>query len=259
MNYGTAATLLKGNGMQAVILDPGTAAAKGRAGRLPCALVDIAGRPLIERQLDFLFGGGVESACVCTGHDGYGAFRDWLRGCGYTGRVELVAKNHNGTEDGPLHDLNAVLSRGNFKDGAVVTTGNRYFDFPFSGFVEFCRVHEGDSVLIMDVRNSGRAVRCGMAAVTANDRVISFSVDPPGKKETPLVALPLIHLSAETIPYLGRYLAEGNDAGCIGSFLEWSYRFRPLFAYRAEGRHFRVTDAASARKAASHFEKSGHI
>jgi hypothetical protein len=95
--------------------------------------------------------------------------------------------------------------------------------------------------------------------VTANDRVINFSVDPSGKKSTPLVALPLIHLSTETIPYLGRYLAEGNGADCIGSFLEWSYRFRPLFAYKAEGKHFRVTNAASARKIASHFEKSGRI
>ena len=73
------------------------------------------------------------------------------------------------------------------------------------------------------------------------------------------MALPLIHLSAETIPYLGRYLAEGNDAGCIGSFLEWSYRFRPLFAYKAEGKHFRLTNGASAKKIASHFEKTGRI
>jgi len=245
--------------MQAVILDPGTAAASGgRAGRLPGALVDVGGRPLIEHQLDFLFGGGVESACVCTGENGYGRFRDWLRGCDYTGRVELVTNGGNG-DGGPLHDLGTIIGRGNFVDGVVVTAGNRYFDFPFAGFVDFCGVHDGDSVVIMDVRNGGKAVRCGMAAVTANDRVISFEVDPSGKKGTPLVALPLIHLSAETIPYLGRYLAEGNNAECIGSFLEWSFRFRPLFAYKAEGKHFRVTNAASAKKVASHFEKSGRI
>ncbi len=247
--------------MQAVLLDPGTAeTSKGRGSRSPGALVDVGGRPLIEHQLDFLFGGGVKSACVCTGQDGYGAFRDWLRGCDYTGRVELVTNNnHNGGGTGPLRDLCAILERGNFIDGVVVTAGNRYFDFPFSGFVEFCGVHDGDAVVIMDVKNGGKAVRCGMAAVTANDRVISFEVDPTGKKGTPLVALPLLHLSAETIPYLGRYLAEDNDAGCIGSFLEWSYRFRPLFAYKAEGKHFRVTNAASAKKIASYFEKSGRI
>ncbi len=247
--------------MQAVVLDPGTAAtSKGSAGRLPGALIDIGGRPLIEHQLDFLFGGGIESACVCTGQDGYGAFRDWLRSCDYTGRVELVTdNNHNSGDTGPLHDLGTILGRGNFTDGVVVTAGNRYFDFPFSGFVEFCKDHDGDSVVIMNVKNGGKAVRCGMAAITANERIISFSVDPGGKTHTPLVALPLLHLSAETIPYIGRYLSEGNDAGCIGSFLEWSYRFRPLFAYKAEGKHFRITNAASAKKIASHFEKSGRI
>jgi NDP-sugar pyrophosphorylase family protein len=246
--------------MQAVILDPGSAAASKPGGaKLPEALIDVGGRPLIERQLDFLFGGGVESACVCTGQDGYGRFRDWLRGCDYTGRVELITNNNHNGSGGPLYDLCSVLERGNFTDGAVVTAGNRYFEFPFSGFVEFCREHDGDSVVIMDVKNGGKSVRCGMAAVTSNERVISFAVYPSGKKNTPLVALPLIHLSAETIPYLGRYLAEGNDAGCIGSFLEWSYRFRPLFAFQAEGKHFRITDAASAKKVASHFEKSGRI
>jgi NDP-sugar pyrophosphorylase family protein len=237
--------------MQAVILDPGK-------GKKPGALLDIAGRPLIERQLDFLFGGGVETACVCTGQGGYGAMRDWLRSCDYTGRVELVTSNGGG-EDAPLLDLGAVLERGSFKDGVLVTAGNRFYDFPFGGFYEFCCGRDGDSVVVMDVRNGGKAVRCGMAAVTANDRIISFTVDPDGKTGTPLVALPLLHLSAETIPYLGRYLAEGNSTCCIGSFLEWSYRFRPLFAYKAEGKHFRVTNASSARKVASHFEKSGRI
>jgi NDP-sugar pyrophosphorylase family protein len=238
--------------MQAVILDPGT-------GKLPGALVEIAGRPLIEHQLDFLFAGGVESACVCTGQNGYSRFREWLRACEYTGKVELVTSNHNGGDKGPLHDLNSILDRGKFKDGVVVTAGNRYFEFPFAGFVKFCGSRDGDSVVIMDVKNGGRSVRCGMAAITSNERVISFAVYPSGKKNTPLVALPLIHLSTETLPYLGRYLAEGNDAGCIGSFLEWSYRFRPLFAYHAEGRHFRVTDKASAKRVASHFEKTGRI
>lgn len=237
--------------MQAVILDPGT-------GKNPEALLDIAGRPLIERQLDFLFEGGVESACVCTGQGGYGALRDWLRSCDYTGRVELVTTN-GGCGAGPLRDLGAILERGSFKGGVVVTAGNRFFDFPFGGFFEFLSGRDGDSVVVMDVKNGGKAVRCGMAAVTANDRVISFTVDPDGKTGTPLVALPLLHLSDETIPYLGRYLAEGNATCCIGSFLEWSYRFRPLFAYKAEGRHFRVTNAASAKRVASHFEKYGRI
>jgi NDP-sugar pyrophosphorylase family protein len=246
--------------MQAVILDPGTASAsKGSAGKLPGALIDVGGRPLIEYQLDFLFGGGIESACVCTGREGYGRFRDWLRGCDYTGRVELVTSNGNMDEAGPLYDLATILGRGNFIDGVVVTAGNRYFDFPFTRFIEFCGGHDGDSVVIMDVKYGGKAVRCGMAAVTANDRVISFDVDPEGGTSTPLVALPLIHISSETIPYLGRYLAEGNDADCIGSFLEWSYRFRPLFAYHAEGRHFRITNRASTKRIISHFEKTGRI
>ncbi len=253
--------LFGGTQLQAVILDPGTASAsKGRGKKMPGALVDIGGRPLIEHQLDFLFGGGIESACVCTGENGYGAFRDWLRGCAYTGRVELVTNgSHNGDNAGPLHDLGMILEHGNFTDGVVVTEGNRYFDFPFEGFVRFCGEHDGDVVVVMNVRNGGKAVRCGMAAVTANERIISFAVDPKGKTGTSLVALPLLHLSAETIPYLGRYLSEGNDADRIGSFLEWSYRFRPLFAYKAEGKHFRVTNAASAKKIASHFEKSGRI
>jgi NDP-sugar pyrophosphorylase family protein len=241
-----------------VILDPGQAPGSAAgAGKIPGALRDVAGRPLIEHQLDFLFRGGVDSACVCTGQTGYGMFRDWLRSCGYTGRVELVKGGGNTEGSGILRDLGLVLERGNFNGGVVVTSGNRYFDFPFEDFMEFSRSHGGDAVVIMKVRSSGKAVRCGMAAVTANERVISFEVDRDGGAKAGLAALPLIHLSSETIPYLNRYLAEGNDAGCIGSFLEWSYRFRPLFAYRAEGKHFRVTDAASARRMASHFEKTG--
>jgi hypothetical protein len=70
-----------------------------------------------------------------------------------------------------------------------------------------------------------------------------------------MLALPFYRISAESIPFLRKYLADGNDRDCIGSFFEWSYRRRPLFAYRTDGKRYHLVDESSYRRICSVFEK----
>lgn len=243
--------------MHAVILAaaPASRPVRDRAGA-PMPLTAVGGRPLIEHLLELFFRGGVESASVCGAGTDYYRYLDWLRGCDYTGRVEILDGAANGAA-GPLNDLGRFFRRARPAGGIVVTAGDRFYDFPFESFARFCAERDGDVVCVTGERE-GSAGRCGMAAVTANERVIDFTVQPKGRRRG-LSAIPLLHLSPETTGCLDRYLAEGNDGACVGSFLEWTYRFRPLYAYRIEGRCFHLTGAAAIRRVASHFEKSGGI
>lgn len=243
--------------MRAVILAAGRPARSARdAGRAPMPLAEIGGRPLIEHQLEFLFRGGVESASVCGAGPDYHRYLDWLRGCGYTGRVEIIDGAPNG-EAGPLHDMGRLVRRGRPADGLVVSGGDRLFDFPLGPFLRFCAGRDGDVVGVTDSRQNAGG-RCGTAAVTANDRVIEFAAPAAGRRRG-LSAVPLVRLSSETAGLLERYLAEGNDGVCIGSFLEWTYRFRPLYACRLEGRCLHLDGPAALRRIASRFEKNRRI
>lgn len=243
--------------MNAVILAAGPAPRRGgRPSGDPMPLTAVGDRPLIEHLLEFFFRGGVESASVCATGADYHRYLDWLRGCAYTGRVEILDGAPNGAA-GPLHDLGRLVRRGRPAGGLLVSAGDRFYDFPFEPFARFCSERDGDVVCVTDTREDASG-RCGMAAVTANERVIDFSVES-GRRGRGLSAIPLIHLSAETAACLDRYLSEGNDGACIGSFLEWTYRFRPLYVYRLEGRCFHLNGAAAVRRVASRFEKRDRI
>jgi UTP-glucose-1-phosphate uridylyltransferase len=91
--------------------------------------------------------------------------------------------------------------------------------------------------------------------VTSNGRVIDFE-EKPKKPKSNLLALPLYRMSAETIPFLKKYMMGENDPDRIGSFFAWSYRRRPLFACRVNGTRYHLTDASSYRKTRSVFEKN---
>jgi hypothetical protein len=222
----------------------------------PIPLTPVGPRPLIEHLLEFFFRGGVESASVCAAEADYHRYLDWLRGCDYTGRVEILDGSANGSA-GPLHDLGRFARRGRLSSGIFVTAGDRFYDFPFGRFAGFCDGRDGDVVCVSGDRADAGG-RCGTAAVTANERVIDFAAGARGRRRG-LSAIPLIRLSADTIACLDRYLAEGNEDACIGSFLEWSYRFRPLYAWRLEGRAFHLSGPAAIRRVASRFEMNGGI
>ena len=239
--------------MHAVILAAGAAPpASRRRKNAPIPLAAGGGRPLIEHQLDFFFHGGVESASVCSTGSDYHLYLDWLRGCAYTGRVEIIDGAASGAA-GPLHDLGRLAQRRRPPGGLAITAGDMYYDFPFPPFSRFCGEHDGDVVCVTGAPEDAGG-RCGTAVVTANERVIDFIAGTRSRRRG-LSAIPLIHLSSETTLCLERYLSDGSGGDGIGSFLEWTYRFRPLYAYRLEGRCFRLDGRAAIRRIASRFEK----
>ena len=242
--------------MHAVIHPAGQAVRANGGAAAPPPLTAVGGRPLIEHQLEFFLRGGAESASVCGAGADYHRYLEWLRGSDYAGRVEILDSAANG-EASPLHDIRRLIRRDRPAGGLVVSAGDRFYDFPFDQFVRFCGEHDGDVVGVTVEREDAQG-RCGMAAVTANDRVIDFAAPPKGRRGW-ISAVPLIRLSAETTALLERYLAEGNDGACIGSFLEWTYRFRPLYAYRIEGRCYRLGGPSALKRIASRFEKNGAV
>ena len=81
--------------------------------------------------------------------------------------------------------------------------------------------------MVMEARSKAEFQESGVVVVTSGDRIIDFEEKPDNPKSK-LVSLPLYRLSAETIPFLKKYLMEGNNSNCIGCFFSWSYRRRPL-------------------------------
>lgn len=236
--------------MRAVILASETfSVTRSKWNGRPVSLIPVTGRPVIEHALRFLCSDdSIGNIHICTGSRGYQQFIEWLRGCDYTGRVELFNGNHN--TGGIIAELLNFTSKKNIQEDLLVLPGDHIPDFPAGPFLRFCAEKDGDVVGVVKGRSQGATIRCGFAAVTSRDRVIGFEIDPP-KPKSNLVAFPLVKLSAATIPFLSEYILDGNDTGCIGSFLAWSYRIRPLYAFLQDGGRYQILGEAPLRKISS--------
>jgi glucose-1-phosphate thymidylyltransferase len=226
----------------------------------PKALLDIGGKPVIDHLLDFFCRskeiGGIH---IRTNALYYPVFREWLKGCDYMGRVELSSNGVSSIDNrrGAVADLESVCSKKKFNNDILVAASDNLFDFHLDPFLEFCSDCDGDVVAVMDNGSRTTLREGGVVAVTSNDRVIDFA-EKPSDPKSDLYTLPLYRLSAETIPFLTKYIVNGNDPDCLGCFFEWSYRRRPLFAYKIDGGRYHLTNEDSYKRIVSAFAKDIH-
>ncbi|HUV35397.1 MAG TPA: sugar phosphate nucleotidyltransferase [Patescibacteria group bacterium] len=224
----------------------------------PKALLNVGGKPVIDYLLAFISGAdAVETIHIRTNERYYHAFKDWLRECDYRGKVELSSNgvNEPGGKLGAVGDIEDVCMKKQFKGDIIVAAGDSIFDFPIDSFIDFCGGKNGDVVAVTESADRKALKQGGVVIATSDDRIIDFQ-EKPARPKSKMLALPLYRITAETIPFLRRYLMDGNERDCIGSFFEWSYRRRPLFAYRTDGTRYHIVDAHSYRKACSAFEKN---
>jgi glucose-1-phosphate thymidylyltransferase len=224
----------------------------------PKALLEVGGKPVIDYLLGFMSGSSsIDTIHVRTNAHFYPVFKDWLRECDYTGRVELSSNGVHDAKDklGAVGDIENLCAKKQLRQDVIVAAGDNIFDFSLESFIDFCNERDGDVAVVMESTDK-KALKGGAVVVmTADDRIIDFE-EKPARPKSNMLALPFYRLSSASIPFLRRYLINGNDADCIGSFFEWSYRRRPLFAYRADGTRYHLVDPRSYKNVCSAFEKS---
>ena len=215
--------------------------------KLPKSLLEVGGRPVIDYLLDFLFSSpSISNVHIRTNALYYPLFKDWLKRCPYIGRVEL-SSNGVATADkklGAIGDLENICTANHISEDVLVVASDNIFSFELEPFIEFSRGKMADVVAVSECSDEELLKMGGVVEVTSSGRVIDFKEKPTDPK-TNLSALPLYYLSSNSIQFLKKYIMEGNDRDKMGSFLQWSYRRRPLYAFRVAGSRFHITDLSS--------------
>ena len=140
--------------MQVAILAGGRATRMGElTATTPKYLLDVAGRPFADRQLEWLAGAGVESVVLCVGHLA-GAIRDFV-GDGSRWGLE-VAFVDEGTElRGTAGALRLAADEGALAPSFGVLYGDSYLRFDLAGAWRTFEV-AGRLMLMCVLRNEGR-------------------------------------------------------------------------------------------------------
>jgi mannose-1-phosphate guanylyltransferase len=181
---------------------------------VPKVMVDIAGRPLLDRWLAMLFAGGIERILVNT-HYLAPVIQGFVRSSPWSGAVDLVDEPSLLGTGGTLLANRSWFGRGPL----LVTHGDNASDLDIRAFIKTHAERPPNVLATMALFRTDHPQSCGIA-VMDGDRIIrefhEKTADPPGNLANAAAFIfepeifnyleaagkPVIDLSAEIVPQL---------------------------------------------------------
>ncbi len=181
---------------------------------VPKAMVDIAGRPLLDRWLAMLFGGGIARVLVNTHYLGP-VIRSFVRSSPWSGSVDLV-------DEAALLGTGGTLLANRRWFGAgplLVTHGDNASDLDVAAFIKAHAGRPPDVLATMALFRTDHPQSCGIVLMDESRVIREFhekTADPPGNLANAAAFIfepeifayleaagkSVIDLSAEIIPQL---------------------------------------------------------
>ena len=221
--------------MQALIL------AAGYATRLypltenqPKALLDVAGKPILERILEKTERvAAVRGIVIVSNARFHGCFTDWLETHRRPKPVTVLndGTTANETRLGAIADLALAVAKLKIDEDLLVLAGDNLFDFELTDFVaHFIRVGR-DLITVHELDDLARLRRTGVAQLDGEGRVIEFE-EKPREPRSKLAVPPFYLFKQETLPLLQEYLREGNNPDAPGNLIPWLIGRKEIYAFR---------------------------
>jgi glucose-1-phosphate thymidylyltransferase len=204
------------------------------------ALLEIAGRPMIEWVLDTLSDLRDLGTIFIVTNDKFAAdFQRWADRQARQVRRRLKIINDGSTNDddklGAIGDINLVVTRESLAaTDLLVLAGDNLLNEPLTGFVEFAR-NTVATVGVFDVGDLKKIKKYGNVTIDAEGTITHFE-EKPEKPRSTLAAIGIYYYSVEVVSLVTTYLAAGNNPDQPGRFLQWLYQRKPVKTFRVKGR-----------------------
>ena len=245
--------------MKAVIL------AAGYATRLypltldrPKALLDVAGRPMVEHLLEQLQGvEGLDGIYLVTNSKFAGAFRDWATGWdGSEVRIVDDGTVDEETKLGAIGDLELTIREAAIDDDLIVLAGDNLFSESLAPFGEFARQKNAPALGVYDVGDLEAIRRYNAIELDEDDRLTFFEEKPEQPRST-LTGIALYFYPRKSLGLVREYLEAGNNPDQPGRLVQWLYPRTPVYAWRVPGRWYDIGSAETLAEADSAFSTGG--
>ena len=245
--------------MKAVIL------AAGYATRLypltlnrPKALLDVAGRPMVEHLLLRLEGvEGLDAIHLVTNSKFAGAFREWS--AGWDGQEVQIVDDGTSDEEtklGAIGDLELTIRAAAIDDDLIVLAGDNLFSESLAPFGAFARAKAAPVIGVYDVGDLEAIRRYNSITLDEDDRLTYFE-EKPEHPRTTLTGIALYFYPRKSLGAVREYLAAGNNPDQPGRLIEWLYPREPVFAWRVPGRWYDIGSAETLAEADHAFSAGG--
>ena len=203
----------------------------------PKHLLEVAGRPILDRLLDQLPLDELEAITVVTNAKFAPRFLVWAEERGGPVPIEVVDDGTTSEEDklGAIGDLALVIRELQLEDDLLVAAGDSLFTERLDGFVRFAEERSAAAIAVYDVGDLEAMGRLSAVSVDSDSRVTAFE-EKPERPASTLAGIALYFYPREVLPLVSEYLEEGHNPDQPGRFVEWLYSRTPVYAWLVPGR-----------------------
>jgi glucose-1-phosphate thymidylyltransferase len=217
-------------------------------------LLPVGGRPMIDYLLDSIVEvDAIDGVHVVTNHKFAESFVRWADTHAAAGTQIEVHDDGTTSEDdrlGAIGDIRFVLDQTGLEtDDLLVVAGDNLFDFSLIEYVDWWQAKgEASAVALYDVGDLELVKKYSTVELDDEDRLVGF-LEKPERPETTLVATATYLFHRSHVPFVGRYLEEGNSPDQPGRFVAWLVPRAPVYGYRFDGEWRDIGDAAQLLEA----------
>ncbi len=211
----------------------------------PKPLLAVAGKPMVEYVLDNLAPiQGLQRVYVVTNAKFADQFRLWSNHYRATkAKLDFTIINDGSTDDsnklGAIGDLHLVLATEKVDDDLIVVAGDNLFSQSLEAFGDFCRQKRAPVLAVYDV-GSLEEVKKYNAITLDDDGRITFFEEKPKHPISSLTGIALYYYPRDVLPWILRYVAEGNNTDQPGRLIQWLYPQMPVYTWKVPGLWFDI-------------------
>ena len=220
----------------------------------PKALLEVGGKPMLDRLLERIDEMGVDETIVVTNAKFTPHFEEWARG---REGVAIVNDGTTSNDDrlGAIGDIAFVLDELGVDDDLVVVAGDNLFGDKISGFAEYGLEVDAPVLAVHDVGDLEGMREYNQVEVDADGRVV-FMEEKPEQARTTLAGIALYYYPRHALPLIREYLAEGKNPDQPGRLPEWLYSRTPVYTWQLPGEWYDIGSVETLREADAIFSQS---
>ena len=215
----------------------------------PKALLDVAGRPMLEHVLASLAPiRELDTTYVVTNSKFARHFQEWASRASYAAVVVDDGTHDEETRRGAIGDIAFVVEREDLEDDLIVVAGDNLFSETLEGFGAAIRARRAPTLAVYDVGDLEAIKRYNAIEVDAEGR-IAFFEEKPAEPRSTLTGIALYFYPRETLPLVRRYVDEGNNPDQPGRLVQWLYPRVDFYTWLVPGIWYDVGSAESLAEA----------
>src|SRR6187431_1765445 len=220
----------------------------------PKALLEVGGKPMLDRVVERLRPMGLEGVVVVTNAKFTPHFEEWAEG-----KEDVTVVNDGTTSNddrlGAIGDIGFVLDELGIDEELVVVAGDNLFGADVSGLVPYGREVDAPVIAVHDVGDLERMHEYNQIEVDEEGRIVFFE-EKPSAARTTLSGVALYYYPRRALPLVKQYLEEGNNPDQPGRLVEWLYARTAFYTWLLPGEWYDIGSAETLAEADSIFSQS---